>query len=267
MTHWCRDENGTWNGMIGMLVSNEADIATAALGRTFERDSAVTFGKTLMEAEYTLFAPQMTTVDINIMVYMDILATKTWALCLLMIIMIAITFTIINASGTNNLYQTYDSESFSFISGVGLALMFMGQQRFTLCLRSSSSRILFFTVGLCTYILFQFYAADLTTHMIVGSKEHSIKSFDDVIRYDYNVITLKATSWHGILKRALPGTGMSQVYEEKMAGNPNSLLDSNWNRHMITDSLYKREKTLFFASSLVNLGNKRLQSLDLQVFN
>ena len=39
-----------------MLLSDEADIAAASLSRTWERDSAVTFGISIMEGEYILIA-------------------------------------------------------------------------------------------------------------------------------------------------------------------------------------------------------------------
>ena len=254
--------------MIGMLLSNEADIAAAALGRTLERDSVVTFGKTLMEAEYTLIAPRRTAAVINILVYIDIMTKNAWAFCLVLVMLIAITFTIINASGTNSLHISYESESFSFVNGIGVALMFMVQQNYTLSLRSISSRILYLTVGLCTYVIFSLYSADLTTMMTVGSHEPSIKSFGDVMKYDYNVITNGATSWHGILKAALPGTAMSQVYK-KMDGNPNYIIEGK-KADEYADILFKREKTLLFASSMfvVTLAKgNRLQSLELQGFN
>ena len=254
--------------MIGMLLSDEADIAAAALGRTLERDKVATFGKTLMEAEYTLIAPRKTSAVINISVYIDIMTKNAWAFCFVLIILIAITFTTINASGTNNLHTSYDSESFSYINGIAVALMFMMQQNYTLSLRSISSKILYLTVGLCTYVIFALYSADLTTMMTVGSHEPSIKSFSDVIKYDFNVMTHKATSWHGILKKSLPGTAMSQVYNEKMDGNPNSILVGK-STDESTEMLFKREKTLLFASSMsvVTLGKgNRLQSLDIQGF-
>ena len=161
--------------MIGMLLSNEADIAAAALGRTLERESVVTFGKTLMEAEYTLIAPRRTVAAINILVYIDVMTKNAWAFCLALMILIATAFTIINASGTNNFHMNNDSESFGFINGIGVAFMFLMQHNYMVSLKSISSRILHITVGICTYLIFSHFSADLTTMMTVGSHEPSIK--------------------------------------------------------------------------------------------
>jgi hypothetical protein len=35
--------HSTWNGVVGMLLNNEADIATAALTQTFDRFEAISF--------------------------------------------------------------------------------------------------------------------------------------------------------------------------------------------------------------------------------
>ena len=252
--------------MIKMLLSDEADLATASLSRTWERDSAVTFGITIMEAEYILIAPQKKTFAINIWVYMEILTRNTWALCGVMIIMFAIAFTIINASGTNDLYQRDDSEGFSIINGIGVAVMFILQQTYTICLKSASSRILFVTGAFGSYLIFAYYSADLTAMMTLGPQPLSVKSFSDVIKHDYNVITFEATSWHGLLKTALPGTAMSQVFRDKMEGNPNHVIE--WVKaDEAADILSSRKKTLLFASIFYALGSDNLMALDTQGSN
>ena len=38
--------------------------------------------------------------------------------------------------------------------------------------------------------------------------------------FDYDVVTKHSTSWHEILKNALPGTAMREVYRSKMEGKP-----------------------------------------------
>ena len=250
--------------MIKMLLSDEADIAAASLSRTWERDSAVTFGISVMEGEYILIAPQRKTVAINIWVYMEIMTGNTWALCGAMTIIFAIAFTIINVSGTNNLHQRDDSEGFSIINGMGVAIMFILQQTYTICLRSVSSRMLFVTAAFGSYFLFVYYSADLTARMTLVPPPLSIKSFGDVIQHGYDVITFEASSWHGLLKTALPGTAMSQVFKDKMEGDPNYIIE--WVKaDEAADILYTREKTLLFASIFYALGSDNLVALDTEV--
>ena len=248
--------------MIAMLLSNEADIAAASLSRTWERDTAVSFGITIMEGEYILVAPNRKSVYTNIWVYLDILR-NTWSSFVLVVIIFATAFTIINASGTNNLHNSADAEIFNILNGMGIVFMFMRQQAYRICLRTTSSRILFFTTALMTYFMFAYYSADLTAVMTRGSQPPSIKSFGDVLKYGYDVITFEATSWHGLLKRALPGTAMSQVFKDKMDGNSNNIIA--WVKADEAASiLFNREKTLLFTSIYYALGSNRLQALPLQ---
>ena len=249
--------------MINMLLSDEADIAAASLSRTWERDGAITFGITINEGVYTLIAPQRKSIAINIWVYMEILTRNTWLLCGSMTVIFAIAFTIINASGTNNFHHRDDSEGFSFINGMGVAIMFILQQTYSMCLKSVSSRILFVTAAFATYFMFAYYSADLTAMMTVVPQPPAIKSFDDVIQHDYNVITYEATSWHSLLKTALPGTAMRKVFDDKMDGNPDFIMD--WVKaEEAAEVLSGRRKTLLFASSFYALGSNRLLALDIQ---
>ena len=115
-----------------------------------------------------------------------------------------------------------------------------------------------------TYLIFSYYSADLTARMTLGPPQPSIKSFDDVIKYGYNVMTFEATSWHELLKNSLPGTAMSRVYNEKMDGDPRYIID--WIKaEEAADILFSRENTLLFASFFYALGSNRLQKLEIEV--
>ena len=52
--------NGTWNGLIGMLVRGQADMAAAGLSQTIERTKVTTFGRAFELEEFTLMSPQVT---------------------------------------------------------------------------------------------------------------------------------------------------------------------------------------------------------------
>ena len=54
---------------------------------------------------------------------------------------------------------------------------------------------------------------------------------------------------------------MSQVYNEKMDGNPNYILEKATGA---TEILFKKERTLLFASTLSRWQDNRLQPLDIQ---
>lgn len=80
--------------------------------------------------------------------------------------------------------------------------------------------------------------------------------------FDYDVVTKDSTSWHDILKNALPGTAMSEVYRSKMEGKPGALVNTPGVK--TGDAAINNEKTLMFASSLGALSDGRFRTLRIQ---
>ena len=257
-----KDINGTWNGMVGMLVKDEADIIAAGLTRLQERDSELTFSITLLEDRPTLIAPMSKQLSLNIWAYLELFTTPSWVVCGSMVTAIGIAFTIINAYGTNNLHDSDDSENFNIINGMGVSMLMLVQLSYNISARNISSRILLFASGLGFYLIFAHFAADLTGSMILGPKKASIGSFDDVLRGGYKVIVTESTSHHEILKTATPGTAMHQVYYETMEGEPESFVQSS---KVGKDIILDKEKTLMFSSQFRAMQDDTLQALNIQV--
>ena len=262
-TFGSKSADGTWKtGMIGMLVKDQADLITAPVTCNLERaTTAITCSFPLMDNEATLIAPVTETRIANVWAYLDIFTNQSWSLCITLIIILAVLFTVLNASGTNYLHNVDDSENFNLINGLGLSMLYLMQLSYDICSTTISSKILLLTAGMGCYLIFAYYGAVLTTTMTVTPKEPSIKSFDDVIRYEYNVIVAGSTSYHDLLKRALPGTGMHKIYYDTMEGNPDSFIPST---KAAVSAMFEREKTLFFGSKFWADEDKRLQVLDIK---
>ena len=87
-----------------------------------------------------------------------------------------------------------------------------------------SGKILLLVSGMCMYLQFMMYGADLTTRMTAGSGLHPVKNFNDVIKCDYKVIVKEATGQFEELKNAIPGTPKHTVYLDQIKGNPNGIV-------------------------------------------
>ena len=254
------DGNGTWNGMVGMLVKDQADIIAAGLARTWDRDSAVTFGITLLEGRFSLIAPATKVWAINMWAYLEIFSIPSWAMCGFMVIAVAIVFTILNAA--YHIQGAGDSEPVNLINGMGLSMLMLLQLSYKVSVPNIATRILLFTAGLGFYLIFSYFAADLTARMTLGPKEALIRSFDDVLEEGYSVICTHSSSQHEILKISKPGTAMHKVYYETMHGNPDSFVkNSKIGREIILEN----EKTLMFSNQFRAMQDDALQLLDIQV--
>ena len=261
------DSNGTWNGLIGMVVAEGgADLAAAALTRTMERDDATSFSITLLEETSTLAAPMSTKPATNLWVYVEIFPAVTWAMCGSMFVAVALGFTVIHASGINSLQDGNESseEDVNIFNAMGLsALGSTMQLPYDVCVRCLPSRIVFFFAGIGTFVLFAHYTADLTAQMTSGPRQSAIKSFADVKGGDFKVIVEHSTSMHIFLEQSRPGTAMHQVYYDTMKNDPDSFVSGLGEA---LDVVYANDKTLTFTSSLYDFmaDGSRLDFLDIQ---
>ena len=256
-----QNDDGTWNGMIGMLVDGTTDIACAALTRTMDRDNVAPFSITIYEEESTLAAPIKDTKATNVWVYMEIFPKVTWAIIGSMFVAVAIGFIVIKFS--NNTYINA-SEELNLFECMGLAA-FPSTMEFPINIGMNllSSRIIFLFAGLATFVLYAHYEANLTAMMTSGPIETSIKSFDDVIKGEYKVVVEAATSMEIFMRTAEPGSAMHQVYYETMENNDDAYVAD---LPASIDALYEREKTLTFTSSLYDFMKigERLDYLKIQ---
>ena len=259
-----QNDDGSWNGMIGMLVDGTTDIACAALTRTMDRDNVAPFSITIYEEESTLAAPIKETKATNVWVYMEIFPKVTWAIIGSMFVALAIGFIVIKFSSNNYIHGNNDSEELNLFECMGLAAFPSTMELpFNIGMNQLSSRIIFVFAGFATFVLYAHYEANLTAMMTSGPKETSIKSFDDVIKGEYKVVVEADTSMEIFLKTADPGSAMHQFYYESMENNPDSYVDD---LPASIDALYEREKTLTFTSSLYDFMKigERLDYLKIQ---
>ena len=73
-------------------------------------------------------------------------------------------------------------------------------------------RLLTLTISMLTFIIFAYYQTNITADMTSGAPRIPIRTFEDVVHYDYKVLTY-SPYYANILKSAKPGTAMNSVYK------------------------------------------------------
>ena len=220
------DSNGTWNGLIGMLNNDLADIAGAAISMTEARCSVVTCGSVLSKQIMTLVSlPSSFVSAANPWIYIEIFPNRAWYLCCIMIISISTCFALINCLGVNDMHGKYKSEKFTILNGLGLSLTFFRQIYYVININSKSTKILFFLTAVSTYLLYIHYMALLTASSTYESKTQ-IRSFEDVLSGGYQVVVMENTAEHDLLRYAKQGTPMNEVYLRTMEERPGAFMKS-----------------------------------------
>ena len=149
-----KDDNKSWSGMIGELVEGKADISTAGLSRSLERNDVVEWGITSFEYVNTLIQPIDTSVAINVWVYVTIFPLLAWSFILVMLLMVGVLFTII---GKYN-----ESIDLSIMDGILITFLYLLQLSHmkSSLFMTRASKIGLSSWALGCFLLFSYYTAD-----------------------------------------------------------------------------------------------------------
>ena len=256
------DANGKWNGMVGMVVRGEVDLAAASLTRTMERDAVTSFSITIMDEFSTLVSPVGGKPAIQVWVYMKIFSKTSWAIISAALICIALCLYVINASGLSKLHGTRDSENFNILNGIGLSMLFLMQLHYDIHHSTLSSRIVILMCGITFYLIYAYYVSDLTATMTSKPRGHPVKSFNDVIKGDYKILVNNATAQFSQLKNSAPGSAKYQVYQDQIKSNPKAFVTTQAEAIEVMKEQYK---TLFFYTSTAKFITDELKFLQIQV--
>jgi hypothetical protein len=252
------ETNGTWNGMMGMLLTDQTDLVTSPLSQTLARSLEVDFTNPLEREIVTLITAVNKGQAQQFWVYTDIFTYHTWLVCTAMILVVSLAFCVIDYSGVNSFHIAVDSEKFTILNSLSLTALLLVQLGYNVITANMSSRILFFITGISTYVIYNFYTSDLTARMTSGPPDIAINSFQDVIDQSYTVLVLEASSNQEYLRTAKSNTPMHQYYHSSMEGKSDAFVTSNQGGK---DGMLTKDKTLLFGSLLSILADKRFNHL------
>ncbi len=225
-TTWSSPEDGEWgvlkgesdwSGMVGELARREVDLCTAGLTVTKERSKVVDFTVSVVEDVKTLFRvrghgrggtrvhPKLT--------YVSLFRSASWAAVSVVVVAVA-TVATWDAAVAVNFRMSWKSvvasllrESFNCCK---LLLRLDSDARPT---RKLARKVLFMTSSALSYLLYTCYCTNLIASMTAGGKA-LIRSYEDVIRHDYDVIIFPGTADEELFKQSPEGSAARRVYED-----------------------------------------------------
>ena len=173
-----RTGNGSWNGLVSMLIDGEVDLVTCGLSFHKARVDAIDFSFPPITWEYaTLMAPLDRATEFNFWAYIDIFPASAWALCSLYIAAACFIFPFAGFRPSSNALQ---------------ALLASISNRAGFDPRATTKAVEL-TFGLGIYLLFAYFSCDLTARMTTGPMELNIKSFEDAVSLGYTVLVQRGT--------------------------------------------------------------------------
>ena len=254
--------NGSYNGMVGMLVRNETDIVAAHMTITKTRAQVIDYCLPWKFSVFTIIVPVNRAPQLNYLVYMEVWRDKylVWGLIFGSVLLFGIIFYIISHFGPNNFHDDSHSDVFGLLQSGAFSMFFYMQLTYRASVDSTAGRIAFISASMCTYILFSYWTADLTAGMTTGPRDVPIRNFQDIIDNGFSVITRPSTANSEFLRTAREGTAMLRVWNE--------MKDDESKFHIkISDALNiidNDPKTLFWAPDMNIIGNSKYEWLKLE---
>ncbi|TRY61521.1 hypothetical protein TCAL_02109 [Tigriopus californicus] len=227
------DDNGSWNGIVGMLQDGICQLAAAPLSITTERAKVIDFGNPFFLDELSLFGYDHKT--INISGYLSIFHPILWVALGVLIAILASYFHGLSRFHLEEFHSV--PHMFSLGNALGVVLIcFLQRQYPKLQILTVYGRALYLTTCLSTFMFFVFFCAGLTSHMTVHTNGNQISSLDDILEQEMQMIILGTTSEAERLKHAQPGSTLQKIYEQTMVNRPGTQLKSIQEVHQLLES-------------------------------
>ena len=240
-----KNEDGSWNGMVGMLARKEADISTAGLTITQTRSEAISFAIALHENRNTIsvIASGNSIKLVNVGTYLATFKKETWFCTCIILALISSALYLTTREGNESLGNTFK--------------MFI-QKDITMSKRNASFRIAASVGFFFSIVFYASYSAVFTSVLTVTPPGQEIKSFSDLLSLGYEVYIWKSGQNVEYLKNSSLGSDKSNIYQNMINGQ------SSYEISSVEDGLKALKRnvpTVFFGGSTSFFGHPEVVAM------
>ena len=160
-------KDGTWSGMIGMILNNEVDFAISDFFITLDRSYVVDFSMPLMNSRSNMYIP-IPSQDAGWSTFVNPFSFKLWIATVLMMFLgsIIISVTYYTHKHASRIDVEYPN-SFNINTALFLSFAALFQQGMEFEPKRFSTRISIITILFATLVVFAAYSASLTSFLAV----------------------------------------------------------------------------------------------------
>ncbi|XP_071520488.1 probable glutamate receptor [Panulirus ornatus] len=167
---------GRWNGMVGELVSGQADVVAAPLDITYHRSTVVDLLIGIVRDGYKMVMRRPSTSDYMWTAYTKQFQPDVWLVVVAaVVVLVAMTFVM--------LYFSQEQENhISIVDALSMITGFLLGQGTTMSVVGMPARVVAFICLLLNVLLLAHYTSNLITALAVGPPLPSITGLDDINR-------------------------------------------------------------------------------------
>ena len=246
-----KEDDGNWNGLVGLLEKKKIDLVCAPVTITMERSYVMEFTFPAYHETYTLISQKSDGSAPNIWGYLIIFTTDAWQAIFVYLICITTSYFLWQnfCTGSNN-----NLKSDGLQSSIALVYCILIQMEYPIFLRRASVKLLHFTFCVFACVIFAFYSADLTSRLTVNPSRAKIKSFAEAYEQDFTVAVLGGSVTETMMASATKGSGMNMVWEDRVQPNSELFLSSN---NELKTFVMRSKKNLAYAGRLFFMSDER----------
>ena len=226
--------NGTWQGPFGMLQRGEIDVDSVGIGINIPRTAILDFPIPLHKTVNTLIAAKPEGIAPNMWVYVRVFGLYQWSITLALLIVLAITISIISYIGEGELMNDTVGSNIALVS---LYFLQMGSHPDG---RWWATRLLTLTASFFAFLMFVYFCVDITAEMTSGPPSIPLKIFQDVIEYDYTVVVTSEYRTK-MLSSSKPGSAPHRISQ--------SYMEYEVNDFKAVDAIMEDQKKVFFSTA------------------
>ena len=246
-----KGENGSWNGLVGMLTEKNIDMTLglpdSGVMITEERQIAIDYLWSFEHVTMTLLTSKSSKPRLDVWAYVNVFPLAAWLCGLGMTVVCGICFSV--------------SSHESVVQGITLMVRLFLQLGYELPVRRYASKVLLLSAALGLMVMYLYYNSELTAKMTSEPQGLNIKSFSDAEKQGYKVIT----SPHGyvnydILAKAPENSIFKRIHENKV----HEVVPVGINRHGNAIKRIKEDsKALYFTYQRRSFEKMGIVALDI----
>ncbi len=220
-----RLSDGTWNGMVGMLLSGQADLISP-LVHSPERARVMSFSSAADNPILTLLQRRQQGIGprTNYWVFLAVFEMRAWCALFIFLALISMAMAaLLSFKKQPNIFLKAIPVSaygtlMSLLQKSSEHLDSACNQASQRSLYHSTTRAMFLTMNVTLFLAFIMYNGDITAAMTAGIPEPELNSFQDVYNSGYTLLYLKDSAEEAVLSSGPEGSPKQNVYKRRSRG-------------------------------------------------
>ena len=200
-----KDENGTWTGLIRVLLDKQADISTSGITLVFDRTDVADASFAVREKRASFVKQRKRVSAINMGAFVMLFHIWSWFWIAILTLIFWIFFLCSPRMDTKDKGTVFIMIFSSFI-----------QRDHSHHLYGLSSKITFITMSLFTFLIFVHYTSLLVSLMTFNTKTIVTETFQDILDQDMELTVFPNTFFDEYLKNSNKDTVQNKVYQKML---------------------------------------------------